>query len=51
MNLKNLASYLIALKQNGIRRVVMAGAIARPQFDKSKMDEYTLIYCQSLMQN
>ena len=31
-----------SLKQNGIRRVVMAGAIARPQFDKSKMDEYTL---------
>ena len=31
-----------SLKQNNIRRVVMAGAIARPQFDKSKMDEYTL---------
>ena len=30
------------LKQNGIRRVVMAGAIARPHFDKNKMDEYTL---------
>ena len=30
------------LKQNGIRRIVMAGAIARPQFDKNKMDEYTL---------
>ena len=31
-----------SLKQNGIRRVVMAGAIARPQFDKSKVDEFTL---------
>ncbi len=31
-----------SLKQNGIRRVVMAGAIARPHFDKNKMDEYTL---------
>ena len=31
-----------SLKQNGINRVVMAGAITRPQFDKSKMDEYTL---------
>ena len=31
-----------SLKQNSIRRVVMAGALARPQFDKSKMDEYTL---------
>ncbi len=30
-----------SLKQNGIRRVVMAGAISRPQFDYSKMDEYT----------
>ena len=30
------------LKQNGIRRVVMAGAIARPRLDASKMDEYTL---------
>lgn len=30
------------LKQNGIRRVVMAGAISRPQFQKSKMDHYTL---------
>ena len=30
-----------SLKQNEIRRVVMAGAMARPQFDKSKMDEYT----------
>ena len=29
------------LKQNGIRRIVMAGAIARPQFDKNKLDEYT----------
>ena len=31
-----------SLKQNGIRRVVMAGSIDRPQFDKSKMDEFTL---------
>ena len=30
-----------SLKQTGIRRVVMAGAISRPQFDYSKMDEYT----------
>ena len=30
------------LNQNGIRRVVMAGAITRPQFQKSKMDDYTL---------
>ena len=30
-----------SLKQNEIRRVVMAGAMARPQFDNSKMDEYT----------
>ena len=30
-----------SLKQNEIRRVVMAGAMARPQLDKSKMDEYT----------
>ena len=29
------------LKKNGIKRVVMAGAIARPQLDKSKMDQYT----------
>ena len=30
------------LEQNRISRVVMAGAIARPQFQKSKMDDYTL---------
>jgi len=30
------------LKQNGIRRVVMAGSITRPQFQKSKMDNYTI---------
>ena len=30
------------LKQNEIRRVVMAGAITRPQLNESKMDEYTL---------
>ena len=29
------------LKRSGIKRVVMAGAIVRPQLDKSKMDEYT----------
>ena len=29
-----------SLKQNGIRRVVMAGAMAPPQFDKRKMGEY-----------
>ena len=31
-----------SLKQNGVRRVVMAGAISRPQFDQSKLDQYTL---------
>ena len=31
-----------SLKKNQIRRVVMAGAINRPQFDQSKLDEYTL---------
>ena len=31
-----------SLKQNGIRRVVMAGSIARPHLEESKMDEYTL---------
>ena len=31
-----------SLKKNRIRRVVMAGAINRPQFDQSKLDEYTL---------
>ena len=31
-----------SLKKNHIRRVVMAGAINRPQFDQSKLDEYTL---------
>ena len=30
------------LKKNRIRRVVMAGTINRPQFDQSKLDEYTL---------
>ena len=30
-----------SLKENGIRRVVMAGAISRPQFDQSKLDQYT----------
>lgn len=30
------------LEQNGIRRVVMAGSINRPLFEKSKMDNYTL---------
>ena len=31
-----------SLERSGIRRVVMAGAVARPKFDISKMDEYTL---------
>jgi len=31
-----------SLKKNGIRRVVMAGAISRPQFEHSRLDEYTL---------
>ena len=31
-----------SLKKNRIRRVVMAGAINRPQFDQSKLDDYTL---------
>ena len=31
-----------SLKRNGIKRVVMAGAISRPIFDESKLDEYTL---------
>ena len=31
-----------SLKQNGIRRVVMAGSIARPHLEESKMDAYTL---------
>ena len=39
---EKLGSLFDSLKQNSIRRVVMAGAIARPQFDKSKMDEFTL---------
>jgi len=30
-----------SLEENGIRRVVMAGAISRPQFDQSKLDQYT----------
>ena len=34
-----------SLEENGIRRVVMAGAISRPQFDQSKLDQYT----QSIM--
>ena len=31
-----------SLKKNRIRRIVMAGAINRPQFDKGKLDQYTL---------
>ena len=31
-----------SLKKNRIRRIVMAGVINRPQFDQSKLDEYTL---------
>ena len=30
------------MKKNGVRRVVMAGAINRPEFDRNKLDEYTL---------
>ena len=30
------------LKKNSVRRIVMAGAIIRPEFDQSKLDEYTL---------
>ena len=30
------------LKKNNVRRIVMAGAISRPEFDQSKLDEYTL---------
>lgn len=29
------------LKKRGIKRVVMAGAISRPKFDKTKLDKYT----------
>ena len=29
------------LKKSGIKRVVMAGAISRPKFDKTKLDKYT----------
>jgi DUF1009 family protein len=31
-----------SLKKNGIRRVVMAGAMSRPRFNQSKLDQYTL---------
>ena len=30
------------LKNNGVSRVVMAGAVSRPHLDQSKLDEYTL---------
>ena len=30
-----------SLKKNGINRIVMAGAISRPQLEQSKMDNYT----------
>ena len=30
-----------SLKKNGIRRIVMAGAINRPQFEQKEMDDYT----------
>ena len=39
---EKLGFLLDSLKKNRIRRVVMAGAINRPQFDRSKLDEYTL---------
>ena len=38
---EKLGFLLESLKKNRIRRVVMAGAINRPQFDQSKLDEYT----------
>ena len=38
---EKLGFLLDSLKKNRIRRVVMAGAINRPQFDQSKLDEYT----------
>ena len=39
---EKLGFLLDSLKKNRIRRVVMAGAINRPQFDQSKLDEYTV---------
>ena len=39
-----------SLRKNGIRRVVMAGAVARPQLEKSKMDEYTLKLLPKLLE-
>ena len=30
------------LKKNGISRIVMAGAVTRPELEQSKMDDYTL---------
>ena len=31
-----------SLKKNGISRIVMAGAVTRPELEQSKMDDYTL---------
>ena len=39
---EKLGSLFDLLEKNGVRRVVMAGAINRPEFDRSKLDEYTL---------
>ena len=42
---ERLGSLFEILKKNRISRIVMAGAISRPQFEQKKMDEYT----QSIM--
>ena len=42
---EKLGSLFDLLKNNGVRRVVMAGAIHRPEFNLNKLDEYT----QSIM--
>ena len=38
---EKLGSLFDSLKKNGISRIVMAGAISRPQIQQSKMDDYT----------
>ena len=38
---EKLGSLFENLKKNNISRIVMAGAISRPQFERKKMDEYT----------
>ena len=42
---ERLGSLFESLKKNSISRIVMAGAISRPQFEQKKMDDYT----QSIM--